>query len=127
MVSSRGKFASSHTPEHAKSSDKYMQRHNFTRHKHAYSDTLPLLLSLGRCVLCSAGSQCESQCVSLFFFFRRPSLLGLAICSPCCATRRSLWLQAFSHGGKKLSIGVKKIKHSGQKWFRHGCPVFWDS
>lgn len=74
-----------------------------TRDKHTQAQThTPPIALIGTvcavfCRISVWASVCESLFFPSFFFFfsRRPSLLGLAICSPCCGTRRSLWLQAF--------------------------------
>lgn len=70
------------------------------------------------CVLQDLGVNLSAW-VSFFPFFslatlfsssRRPSPLGLAICSPCWGTRRSLWLQALSHSGKNCQLAFKKYQ-----------------
>lgn len=73
-----------------------------------HSGTHAPYLSRRDSVLCSAGSQCECQCESLCFSCRRPSLLGPAICSRRCGTRRSLWLQVFFSAGKNCQLEKKR-------------------
>lgn len=102
-----------------------MQRHNSPEiNTHKLRHTLPLSLSSGLCVPCSAGSQCEPQCVSLFFsplfFFQaaisaRPRHLFSMLWNtalPLAAGVFTWW--------QKLSIGVKKESTQDRSDSGHG-------
>lgn len=102
-----------------------MQRHNSPEiNTHKLRHTLPLSLSSGLCVPCSAGSQCEPQCASLFFF---PSFFFQAAISARPRHLFSmLWNTALPLAAgvftwwQKLSIGVKKESTQDRSDSGHG-------
>lgn len=106
-------LSGSHHTQQSMQTDLTRTRRQLKRHKYTLFNTHSLYHFHWDCVCC--GLLDLSMSLSAWVPFHSLSLssfllLGLAICSPCCGTRCSLLLQAFSHGGKKLSIGVKKKK-----------------